>query len=435
MTTQRGPAPLSRAPRARLVLAAATLGLLLLGVPAAAEDFETCWAAYEADRWSEAVPCFEGLMQEYGDWAWGHHYLGVSYHGAGRADDAQRAFETAADLMEADESPGWDPFYMLAVVLEAKGQHRAAMDALKRGESYLTPEQRPDYLLFRGQLSYALGAHAAAIADLRESGSRSFEAQYLMGVSHYEQEDFEAATDALEAALRQRPDHGSTAHFLSLAFFKRAEATSDDRTREQLYGRAAEVGRSLLAANPRSAEAHNLLGRALMGSGDYAGAQAEFLRVLELQPGHCFAQANLTKLALVRSRWGTAIEHGERALRCLDGDARRETLMDLGFALAGQAKGVGEGAGDDDVATRQRAIAVYERAAGRFREAAAIRASAATRTQLDLMTAALEGLREEIGAIERNRAAAAENERIAEEERRRQEAREAVQRARGGDGQ
>jgi tetratricopeptide (TPR) repeat protein len=412
-------------------VAAAALALIGASVPggAMAADFDTCWAALQNSKFAEAAPCFEGVVKDSPDWSWGHTYLGQSYLGLGKKDLALAEFQKAMDTTVPDDS-GIEPFFYAAQILADKKQAPVAMEALKRGEAYLAnarPEHQGDYVALRGRVNFELGKHAQAVADLKKSGRKDFATLYLLGLASYKAEDFTTATEALETALRAKPDDAGAAQYLSLAYYRRAENTSDGRTRDQLYAKAADVGRVMIQKNPGSVEGHDLLGKALMGANDLAGAEEHFKKVLEMQPGHCTAQANMAQVALARAQNDKAIEMATKALACLKGDQKREVHLTLGHAFSAKAKAAADAASDTDVKAREDAIASYERAVKEYQSADAIRSTSATTERVKGTRDAIAGLRAQIATIQGNVEAMAANKEAEERERQEQERRKKLE--------
>ena len=401
---------LSRRPA--FALPATLLALLALAAPAAAEDFETCWGHYEAGRWKAAAGCFEAILPEFEGWAWGHHYLGVSYQQSGQTGPAQKELKKAMELMGSDEDPAADPFVTAASILETQKKYREALDVLGRAEPFLRGEDEAVVEAMRGRLHYGLENWSEAIKHLKLSRQKDFQTWYHLGVAHYRDGDLEAATDALEEAHSKNERHGSTVHFLALAFAKRAESMRDDRTREQLWGRAAGIGEAMIKANPKSADAHNLYARALMGSKRYDAALKEFKKVLELKPAHCFAKHNLAQIYLSKSNWKQAIRHGSKALGCLKGrDEKRVAHMVVGDAQMGVAKAQVEALSETDVPGRRAAIGTYKKALEQVRAAKRIRGSTGLDGKVQAAEATIAAIEEQIATIDENAATEAENER------------------------
>ena len=407
----------------RIATGPALAAALLLGAASApAQDFETCWGHYEAGAWKDAASCFEAILPEFEGWAWGHHYLGVSYQQSGRSDDALRELNKAMDLMASDEDPAADPFLTAAAVLESQRKYREAMDVLGRAQPYLRPEDEPDVLAMKGRLHFGLENWSEAIKFLERSGRKDFQTWYYLGVANYRNGDLEAATDALEEAHGADPKHANTVEFLALAFAKRAESMRDDRTREQLWGRAADIGRRMISADQSNPDAHNLYARALMGSKRYADARKEFETVLKLKPGHCFAKYNLSQLYLAEKNWNQAIKYGGQGLKCLKGDEKRNAHITVGQAHMGVAKEQVEALADDDVAGRKAAQGTYRQALEQFQSAKRMRSTSGVEGQVQAAEAAIQGLQEQIDVMDENAAIQAENERKLREQAEREKA-------------
>jgi tetratricopeptide (TPR) repeat protein len=407
----------------RIATAPALAAALLFGAASAsAQDFETCWGHYESGAWKEAVSCFEAVVPEFEGWAWGHHYLGVSYQQAGRSSDALRELGKAMDLMAGDEDPAADPFLTAASIHESQRKYREAMDVLGRAQPFLRAEDEPDVQAMKGRLHFGLENWGEAIKWLERSGRKDFQTWYYLGVAHYRDGDLEAATDALEEAHGEDPKHANTVEFLALAFAKRAESMRDDRTREQLWGRAADIGRRMISADKNNPDAHNLYARALMGSKRYADARKEFETVLKLKPGHCFAKYNLSQLQLAEKNWNQAIRYGGQALKCLRGDEKRNAHVTVGQAHMGVAKGEVEALSDDDVAGRRAAQGTYRKALEQFQAAKRMRSTSGVEGQVQAAEAAIQGLQDQIQTLDENAAIQAENERKLREQAEREKA-------------
>jgi tetratricopeptide (TPR) repeat protein len=400
----------------------AALLLTLAAGPVSAADFDACWAHLSAAKWAEAAPCFEAVVAENPEWSWGHAYLGQAYLGLGKLDQALAAFEKAQALMKPDDA-GLEPYFGAAQVYFVKKQHDKALDALRRGEPYVSPELRPEVLALRGLIHLESGRSSQALADLEKSGRKDFDTQFALGRAAYQAEDLATATDALEAALAQRKGEASVAQYLSLAYYRRAEATSDDRTRQALFAKAADVGRALLRADPGSVEGHDLIGRALMGAGSLEAAEVELGEVLKLDPTHCAAKANLAQLALARKQLDRAVDLGSKALTCLPRDQARDAHLTVGHAFAAKAKQVADGIGDGDIPPREAALGLYESALKQYRAADAIRSSAGSVSAAGSTEAAMAALREQVATIKRNQAAEAANAAAAAQEKAAQERR------------
>jgi len=144
---------------------------------------------------------------------------------------------------------------------------------------------------------------------------------YVMrGRAHLVAREAEAAADVLTAGLLRFPKS------LELRFLMAGarEAHGD------VEG-ALETYREALALDPRLAWAHEGVGRAFAGRGDYGAAAQSFTRALELHPDRISA---LRLLALAREKEGRVEESrrlwGEVAARAQDPDYRADALKRLG---------------------------------------------------------------------------------------------------------
>ncbi|MEM7247930.1 MAG: tetratricopeptide repeat protein [Acidobacteriota bacterium] len=401
---------------------------------ARAAEFETCWAAYEASRWSEAASCFEELVGEYEGWAWGHHYLGVSLHQSGRKDAALEQFGLAMDAMPSDEDPTFDPFFMAAQILAEKGNYSRGLDVLKRGRDLLSGDQMADFQALTGRMQYGLGNWSEAISAYEESEDRSYDTYYAIGTAYYKLGDLASATDALEQALKKKPGDPSTVSFLRNAYTKRAQSARDDRAQERLWTKTADIGRQLLRNRPNSVEANVMVGQALMGAKDYSGALKYLQAAVRINPGHCESQYNLAQLHANQENWSKAITHANKAIGCrgLDSNVKRNARIIAGDALVVQAnRKVGKLA-DNDSKGRRSAISDYKKALDQFRAAQKVRSSAQVKDKIAAADTTISDLESAIGTIEENQRIDEENQRIEEENRQNEEKMRKLRESRGG---
>jgi tetratricopeptide (TPR) repeat protein len=127
---------------------------------------------------------------------------------------------------------------------------------------------------------------------------------------------------------------------------------------QQKIGEAIRALARSLQLDIRNAEAHKILGRALMIIGRFDAAQLEFEEGIRLKPDSAEMQYNLGKLFSVQDNWEPARKALEAAVKI---DPKYlEALDALGFAL--------EALGDDPgaVAKYQQAIALNQERQGHF---------------------------------------------------------------------
>ena len=155
---------------------------------------------------------------------------------------------------------------------------------------------------------------AAAEADL-----------YRQALTAFQGGDMPAAEQALRTELMSQPGNAAALGLLGVVL-----------DNEKNYKEAGECYRRALAVSPRSVGLLNNFGNHLLAAGERKGAEAQFLKVVALDPRHENANLQLAKLAVEDKR---AVE----ALGCLDRlpagghDAAPVLLLRMqGFYLSGR---------------------------------------------------------------------------------------------------
>jgi tetratricopeptide (TPR) repeat protein len=130
---------------------------------------------------------------------------------------------------------------------------------------------------------------------------------------------------------------------------------------QQKLGGSIEALAKSLELDVKNAEAHKMLGRALMVIGRFDAAQLEFEQALRYKPGSAEVYYNLGKLHSIQDNWEPARQALEAAVRI---EPSYVPAVDaLGFAL--------EALGDDAraVESYKKAVALNEEQRGRFTSA------------------------------------------------------------------
>lgn len=164
----------------------------------------------------------------------------------------------------------------------------------------------------------AAGNHAAALSLLWEAAGlapRDGEIQNRLGEALDRLGALDAASDAFEAALAARPDHGRASNNLILTLVKAGRGPE-----------AVERARARVAAAPRDPDRQFTLGLALSEVETDAAITA-FRRTLELDRSHTLARYNL---ALVLRRADRLAEAISELRRVIDTDPRPEAHYTLG---------------------------------------------------------------------------------------------------------
>jgi serine/threonine-protein kinase len=106
--------------------------------------------------------------------------------------------------------------------------------------------------------------------------------------------DFHKAIDAFNTAIRIEPRYAQAYAELSVTRLNWAIEFLDGTAQQQAYAQARKAADAALALAPALAASHNARGAVLLGVDfNWAGAEAEFRRALQLDPNNVSAKGNL----------------------------------------------------------------------------------------------------------------------------------------------
>ena len=111
-----------------------------------------------------------------------------------------------------------------------------------------------------------------------------------------------------------------SATFISVAQTSRNYAPVEELLRQGQFDQSISLLSRILAAEPRSVQAHNLLGIALTGIHELPKADAEYRRALRIQPGFVPAMKNLAINELAENDPASALKHFNAALHLMPRD-------------------------------------------------------------------------------------------------------------------
>lgn len=103
--------------------------------------------------------------------------------------------------------------------------------------------------------------------------------------------------------------------------------TADRRRKEGRFAEAIALCLQQLRVRPTYISARVVLGRAYMESGDHAGAEEEFRRVIEMSPENLRARKHLGEICASQGRRDEAIRHYEAALNLVPLDREFRTSL------------------------------------------------------------------------------------------------------------
>lgn len=356
--------------------------------------------AIAEEKFAEAVTALDDFIaQQPGD-AFAHFHLGYAYTGLKEWDKAKAAYRRAAEL-----KPDMAAAHLnLGLILYEHDGPEASVPSLRRAAELLANEARPHFLLGTaleraGKPAEAISAYRAAAAldprdadvqlalgrvllnggkyaeaeatfrhaltlDGENSGVRLGLAQSLLA-----QKKLAAAATELEAYVAANPaDPDAWLQLASLRIeteayddalqaIDRAEAANclsseSLRLRADIYLRqrriddAITVIRSLIEQEPNNAELHGRLGRLHLEQRDFAAAERELARSLQLDPEQLDPLRDLISVYYLA-------EHYEAALRMMDRLAQRETPSAFSWFIRATCY--------DKLLRKAEAVAAYEK--------------------------------------------------------------------------
>ena len=159
----------------------------------------------------------------------------------------------------------------------------------------------------------------------RTDGPSATEAQMRLAAVAYQANRIAEAHTALDKVLADEPAN-SAALLLKASWLNREGQTQA----------AMERAHGLVAADPRSAPAHYLLGTIQVQARDFDGAAKSFNEVLRLNPRATDAQMQLSRLALARGDTSSAIWRAQEAGKNSTGSPEPSLILSRAFLAQGQ---------------------------------------------------------------------------------------------------
>ena len=293
----------------------ASLGVCLVIVCGAAaiqaqtqDPYTAGMAAFDAHQYSEAAPLFAAAEKANPGKSDALLYEGKSLANVNRFAEAEAVLgEYSTQHPQSSEA-----LYMLGFVLNREGKPKESLNTYTQAARLSTPKSDDlkvvaiDYVM--------LNDYPDAIRWMKQAVAfdpQNEEAWYGLGRCYYTQSDFPDAEKAFLRALALEPKNLKAAINLALTLEMRnlpkdadhayqhaiALAGADPKTDEWPYldyasflldqGRAADAVpllRKAVGINPRCAECHGKLGRALAAAGQPKQAVAELERAVALSP-------------------------------------------------------------------------------------------------------------------------------------------------------
>ncbi|RMG43563.1 MAG: tetratricopeptide repeat protein [Acidobacteria bacterium] len=285
-----------------------------LAVPPALADYEQAMSYFRQKKYVEAAAEFEALLSNAPDWDYGYFMLGTCYLQLRKYRDAEQQYRKAIELNNSKF-----PYHLnLAQALLQLKKYDDVVVTLDRAEDLAATDREKRLLRkFRGLALARVKDYARAIEDLNAvNDGKDYAVAAELGRVCYTVGKYACAVKALEQAIALKKDDARSLKLLSQAHLESARKSTAKAQKAAEYRKAAEAARRLLALEPDSTEGHELLGAALLGADDFAGAIAEFEAVLAREPKNCTAMLNIAQAYPKLEKWDKVLEWGKKAAEC-----------------------------------------------------------------------------------------------------------------------
>lgn len=308
---------------------------LLACVGPARADVAEAISHLKAGKYLEAASELQVLVDRSPTYDYGHYLLGHCHLKRGNPAQAERSFARAIAL------DGGRPEYYhgLAAALKAQRRYADVLEAVARGEPLARDANlRFGFLSLRAAAEVSLHRWGEAAASMEKALELRRDPRVLRDLGRVYlvlgRNDRAAAAFAEAAALN--PGDAGVRGWLVEATLRMAADSTDPARKRALYTEAFHLARRHAEGRPFDAAAANLVGRAALGAGLYAEAEAAFRDVLAADPGHCYARVNLAGVYIAQGLWNAAERSLVEASRC--GPELGETFVRLGYVYLRQGR-------------------------------------------------------------------------------------------------
>jgi tetratricopeptide (TPR) repeat protein len=286
---------------------------ILASAPALA-DAEQALRAFKAGKYVEASAMFQAVVDESPGSAYGYYMLGNCFLKMREPFEAERSFRAAIER----NGDRFEYHHGLANALLAQGSYQEAVDTLSSAEPLVQNQQRFAFHALRGTCLGALKRWPQAARDLEIAATLRQEKVVLdqLGKAEAALGRYDRAAQALRISAAREPGDAGVQRLLAESLVRVAPRAPDPGTKRSLYLEAVRAAEAVVAANPSSAEAVDLLGRASLGAADYERAARAFRAVLDSEPGNCLARLNLASAEIGAGMLTEAETSLQEAKRC-----------------------------------------------------------------------------------------------------------------------
>ncbi|MCM2268523.1 MAG: tetratricopeptide repeat protein [Thermoanaerobaculia bacterium] len=310
------------------------LGALTAAAPALA-GWDEGVAAFKSKNYPQAAREFEAVAKDRPDWAGGFLMLGRTQLLMDRSGDAVNTLRKAYDL----DPSGVETQLALAQAYLGAGRASEASQLLAKINAAGLPKERQS--LYQQLVAKAASdtgqtdRAASALEKAAAAAPNDATVQFNYGVLALNAGDTGKAVAALEKASRLDPADAGKQKVLVQALVRQGRETGGGQ-KDAIYGRAAEVARSLVAKNA-SYEHLLLLGETQLGSNQYDAAVATFAQASAKNAGDWLPGFYAGQAQTALGRYGEAESSLRKALQSAGATADKARIWrQLGFVYEKQ---------------------------------------------------------------------------------------------------
>lgn len=385
-------------PVAMALVAIALLAPSALEAQDSADPTEQIMQLIRSNQCEKATELLDRELQLAPTWGYGHFLQGVCYQMKGLNEDAVTRFRMARE----NDPSLFAAYYQEAAIHYQSRNFDRAVRVLDKGLPKAASNEKAAGLRLKGKACALLKDYDCAVESLAPTAGDACEANYYLGFAHYGRGEWSKAVRPLDKAS-SRCSGETKARAQDLLAKARLNDASGDKAK---YCAAMGSAKASLDAGQGSWKTY---GEAALGCGEFADAERAFRKVLSSEADDCNARMNLGQALLGAKKYAEAERALGKAVGCLQGAARKNALVQLGFAQMGTARDrakryAGEtDSCDTDVSGRESVIRVYQNVRSTFDQAGAT-------TQVATVDDTIGRLRDQITTIRDNIQKRKENE-------------------------
>jgi tetratricopeptide (TPR) repeat protein len=282
--------------------------LVFLFAAVAFGDFKLAVAYYNQGQFQKAINELKPDLEANPDWEFGHRLTGLCYLGLKYHSLAITSLTRAVQL----KSTTFSTYLGLGQAYFSLQQFDKCTEALTQGESFAQLADRYKLYKLRGAAYYRTQKYAEAARDLStalKDNPGEWNDHLELGVSLYNLNRIEEATQAFTRVLAAKPDQNTALEYLAKCYFKQGVAA--------LSGKQYELALNLLTkaagSNPKDGYIQYNLAEALLFLKKYGEAEKALNQALSLLPQSAEVYQRIGLVYEKQKKWDKALVAYQKA--------------------------------------------------------------------------------------------------------------------------